>query len=229
MAAKQLFDDWPDRYDHWFETPVGRAVLRFESELVLFLLRPAPGELILDAGSGTGLFTEEFLKRGAKVAGIDISFAMLRRAKERAASCHCLWGLWAAADMVHLPFADGTFDKTVSVAALEFIADARRAVAELFRVTRPGGVVVAATLNSLSPWADRRLADARRDPASIFRRVVFRSPAQLMEAAPVAGVVRTAIHFGKDDNPGEFDRIERAGRGRETGAFVAARWEKRKK
>lgn len=223
MAAKQLFDDWPDRYDLWFETPVGRAVLRYESGLVLDLLGPAPGELILDAGSGTGLFTRQFLGRGAKVAGIDISWAMLRRAQERAASYP---GLWAAADMVRLPFADGRFDKTVSVAALEFIADARRAIAEFFRVTRRGGTVVAATLNSLSPWADRRLADARRDPGSIFRRVVFRSPAQLLDAAPVAGLVRTAIHFGKEDDPGEFDRIERAGRGRETGAFVAARWEK---
>ncbi|MBU2055087.1 MAG: methyltransferase domain-containing protein [Proteobacteria bacterium] len=223
MVARQLFDDWPDRYNCWFETPVGKAVLRYESELVLDLLRPAPGELILDAGSGTGLFTREFLRRGAKVAGIDISFAMLRRAQECAASYP---HRWAAADMACLPFADGTLDKTVSIAALEFIADARRAVAELFRVTRRGGIVVVATLNSLSPWADRRLADARRDPESIFRRVVFRSPAQLLEAAPVAGIVRTAIHFGKEDNPGEFARIERERRGRDTGAFVAARWEK---
>jgi len=224
MAAKQLFDDWPDRYDRWFETPLGRTVLRYESELVLEMLRPAPGELILDAGSGTGLFTREFMERGARVAGIDISGAMLRRAKERSASYP---GLWAAADMIRLPFADGAFDKTVSVAALEFIADARQAVAELFRVTRPGGIVVVATLNSLSPWADRRLAEAGRDPESIFRRVVFRSPAQLLELAPVAGLVRTAIHFGKEDDPGRFDRIEREGRGRETGAFVAARWGKR--
>ena len=224
MAAKQLFDDWPDRYDRWFETPLGRAVLRYESELVLDLLRPAPGELILDAGSGTGLFTREFLGRGAGVAGIDISVAMLRRAQERAAPYP---RRWAAADMACLPFRDATFDSTVSVAALEFIADARQAVAELFRVTKAGGTVVVATLNRLSPWADRRLADARRDPESLFRRVVFRSPAELLKAALVAGIVRTAIHFGKDDEPGEFDRIEREGQGLDTGAFVAARWEKK--
>jgi ubiquinone/menaquinone biosynthesis C-methylase UbiE len=110
------------------------------------------------------------------------------------------------------------------VAALEFVADEKRAVAELFRVTRPGGVVVVATLNSLSPWAARRSANARRDPESIFNRVFFRSPAQLLAATSVPGIVRTVVHFGKEDDPATFDRSEREGEGLDTGAFVAARW-----
>ena len=118
------------------------------------------------------------------------------------------------------------FDKTVSVTALEFIEDEKRAVAELFRVTKPGGSVVVATLNSLSPWAIRRRENARQDKESVFNRVFFRSPAQLLAAAPVPGIVRTAVHFGKEDDPAELDRIEREGQGRETGAFLAARWEK---
>ena len=130
------------------------------------------------------------------------------------------------ADMALLPFADGVFDKTVSVTALEFIEDEKRAVAELFRVTKPGGSVVVATLNSLSPWASRRRENARQDRESVFNRVFFRSPAQLLAAAPVPGIVRTAVHFGKEDDPAELDRIEREGQGRETGAFIAARWEK---
>jgi ubiquinone/menaquinone biosynthesis C-methylase UbiE len=126
--------------------------------------------------------------------------------------------------MLALPFADGSFDKTVSVAALEFVADQKQAVAEMFRVTKPGGAVVVATLNSLSPWAARRSAKARRDPESIFNRVFFRSPSQLLAAASVSGIVRTAVHFGKEDDPATFDRIEHQGEGLETGAFVAARW-----
>ena len=118
-----------------------------------------------------------------------------------------------AADMTALPFADCSFDKSVSVAALEFVADEKRAVAELFRVTKPGGAVVVATLNSLSPWAARRSANARRDPESIFNRVFFRSPAQLLAATSVPGIVRTAVHFGKEDDPATFDRSERDRRG----------------
>jgi len=242
MTGKALFDDWPERYDRWFETPVGKAVLHYESELILSLLRPGKGERILDAGSGTGIFTRQFLARGAEVVGVDISPAMLRHAKKKnrpdgdprkggetqpAVSGGAEMPFAAvAADMVSLPFAGGSFAKTVSVAALEFIADEKRAVAEMFRVTRSGGEVVVATLNSLSPWAIRRSAEARRDPESIFNRAFFRSPAQLRAAAPVPGIVRTVIHFDKEDDPATFDRSEREGEESETGAFVAARWQK---
>jgi ubiquinone/menaquinone biosynthesis C-methylase UbiE len=241
MPEKQLFDDWPERYDRWFETPVGKAVLHYESELILDLLQPGNGERILDAGSGTGIFTREFLARGAEVVGLDISLAMLVRAAEKTAlrqalnemrsmpvrggekTQPCLYpGIMA--DMTSLPFVDGSFDKTVSIAALEFVADAKRAVAELFRVTKSGGAIVVATLNSLSPWAARRSAAARRDPDSIFNRVFFRSPAQLLAAAAIPGIVRTAVHFAKEDDPATFDRREKEGKGLETGAFVAARW-----
>jgi SAM-dependent methyltransferase len=224
MTKKQIFDDWPERYDRWFETPLGKAVLGYESKLILDLLRPKQGELLLDAGSGTGIFTREFRARGADVVGLDISFAMLRRAAENNAT---LVRRGVAADMANLPFAAGVFDQSVSVTALEFIADARQAVGELFRVTKRGGIIVVATLNSLSPWADRRRENARRDPESVFNRVIFRSPAELLAAAPVAGVVRSAVHFGKEDPPADWERIEREGRGSEKGAFVAALWEKR--
>jgi len=223
MTGKQIFDDWPERYDRWFETPLGKAILATERELILDMLRPRKGELILDAGSGTGIFTEEFIARGAGVVGLDISFAMLRRAAERNAT---LASRGVAADMAHLPFGDNAFDKTVSVTAIEFIADAKRAVTELFRVTKRGGIVVVATLNSLSPWAARRLADAERDPDSVFNRVFFRSPGELLALASVAGTARTAVHFGKDDPPADWERIERDGRGSQKGAFVAALWEK---
>jgi ubiquinone/menaquinone biosynthesis C-methylase UbiE len=220
MARGQRFDDWPERYDRWFATPVGRAVLKYESALVLDLLRPAVGERILDAGSGTGIFTRMFLNRGVAVVALDISLPMLRRALD---ALH-IPGI--VADMTRLPFADRVFDKTVSVAALEFIRDEKRAVDELFRVTKTGGVVVVATLNSLSPWAERRRENARRDRASIFNDVTFRSPRELLEAAPVAGIVRTVIHFGKEEDPAAIDGIEREGQGQETGAFVAALWVK---
>jgi ubiquinone/menaquinone biosynthesis C-methylase UbiE len=223
MTGRQLFDDWPERYDRWFDTPVGKAVLKYEVTLVLDLLRPVRGEKILDAGSGTGLFTREFRVRGVNVVGLDISWAMLRWAQKKSGERP---SRLVTADMMLLPFADGVFDKTVSVTALEFIEDEKKAVAELFRVTKPGGIVVAATLNNLSPWANRRRERARRDRQSIFNRVFFRSPTQLLASAPVPGIVRTAIHFGRDDDPTVLDRVEREGQGRETGAFVAARWEK---
>jgi len=130
--------------------------------------------------------------------------------------------------MLHLPFADAVFDKAVSVTALEFIGEAKAAVRELFRVVKPGGRVVAATLNSLSPWAVRRKAAAEEDKSSVFRDARFYSPEEMQALTLIPGSIRTAIHFRKDDDPGIIRKSEEQGRreGRETGAFIAACWDK---
>jgi len=219
-----LFDGWPEEYDKWFTTPIGALVKKYEGKLLLGLLKPAPGELILDAGCGTGVFTIDVLSPGATVIGLDISLPMLMRAGQKGREHRLQMVL---GDMLSLPFPEATFDKTVSMTALEFIDDAQSAVKELFRVTKKRGCIVAATLNSLSPWAARRRADARRKP-SLFEKAIFRSPDELRSLAPVEGVIRTAIHFQKGEAPDIADKIEREGHGRglNTGAFLVAHWEK---
>jgi ubiquinone/menaquinone biosynthesis C-methylase UbiE len=223
-ARGKLFDEWPEQYDRWFTTPTGALVRKYEGELVLDLLSPSRGETILDAGCGTGVFTLDLLASGADVTGLDISLSMLRRSREKAGEGPLQIVL---GDMLHLPFPQNVFDRVVSVTALEFIEDGSGAVRELFRVTKRGGCIVAATLNSLSPWASRRKAEAQKKQ-SIFTKAIFRSPDGLRSLAPVEGVIRTAIHFRKEDDPNIAQEIERAGRkkGLNTGAFVAARWEK---
>ena len=220
----RLFDEWPEKYDRWFTTPIGGLVKKYEAELLLDLLRPSQGEIILDAGCGTGVFTLDFLSRGAKVIGLDISLPMLRRSREKAGgySLPSVLG-----DMLTLPFSEDSFDRVISVTALEFIEDGAAAIRELFRVVQKGGCIVVATLNSRSPWAARRKAEAKQKE-SIFEKVVFRSPDELRSLAPVDGVIRTAIHFQKGDDPDLADTVEREGRrkGLNTGAFIAARWNK---
>ena len=84
-----------------------------------------------------------------------------------------------------------------------------------------------ATLNSQSPWALRRKAQAK-ERQTIFGKAIFRSPDELRSLASVEGVVRTAIHFQKEDDPEQAVGIEREGDRKhfDTGAFVAVRWEK---
>ena len=223
-AKGKLFDEWPEQYDRWFTTPTGALVRKYEAGLVLDLLRPGRGETILDAGCGTGVFTLDILASGAHVTGLDISLPMLRRSREKEGGGPLQIVL---GDMLHLPFPENVFDRVVSVTALEFIEDGLGAVRELFRVTKRGGWIVAATLNSLSPWASRRKAEAQKKQ-SIFTKAIFRSPDELRSLAPVEGVIRTAIHFRKEDDPKIAPEIERAGRekGLNTGAFVAALWQK---
>ncbi len=218
----QLFDEWPDAYDRWFTTPIGSLVRRYEFELIIDLLKPKRSEAILDAGCGTGVFTIDILASGSKVVGLDISLPMLERARRK------LRGLpfqGVLGDMACLPFKERYFDKVVSVTALEFIKDARGAIGELFRVTQKGGTIVVATLNSLSPWASRRMAEAK-ERHTIFEKAIFRSPDELRSLASGDSVVKTAIHFKKDDDPEKAVRIEQEGQRKDlmTGAFVAVRW-----
>ena len=219
-----LFDQWPDTYDKWFTTPIGALVKRYEAELLIDLLKPTQGEVILDAGCGTGVFTLDLLSLGTRIIGIDISLPMLMRAREKARTYHPHLSL---ADISILPFRENSFDKVVSVTALEFIEDAKGAVKELFCVTKKGGSIVVATLNSLSPWAARRRVQAQKGHA-IFQKAIFRSPDELRSLFPLESVIKTAVHFQKDDDPDKAVALELEGqrRGLNTGAFVAVRWKK---
>jgi len=129
--------------------------------------------------------------------------------------------------MERLPFEDHVFDKTVSVPAIEFIKDARDAVDELFRVTKPGGLIVVATLNSLSPWAERRKISGEKGHP-IFQEVVFRSPEEMRNLSKVQGIQKSAIHFQKEEVSEIAKQKEEMGRSRglDTGAFLASCWMK---
>ena len=191
MTPKALFDEWPERYEQWFTTPIGKMVKGIEAELINELLDPGPAEKVLDAGCGTGIFTLDLLAAGTQVVGLDISGPMLSLAVKQTAGYPFFK---VQGDMLHLPFRDNSFDKVVSITALEFIADANSAVSELVRVTRHGGRVVVATLNSLSPWAGRRQAKTRKGQQHILENAYFRSPGQLLACSHLKGVVKTDFH-----------------------------------
>ena len=218
----EIFDHWAEKYDQWFETPMGRLIKGYESNLILRMLAPGPGELILDAGCGTGIFTADILETGARVVGLELALDMLRLAMTR---CPGRTFQSIIGDMQRLPFADASFNKATSITAIEFIQDAGIAVKELFRVTKPGGSIVVATLNSLSPWAHRR-KEAAQKGHSLFRHAIFRSPDEMKRLSPVKGMVQTAIHFEKHDDPDVVPKIEKSGseKNLKTGAFLAVRW-----
>ncbi|NLV24347.1 MAG: class I SAM-dependent methyltransferase [Deltaproteobacteria bacterium] len=230
MAEKtQIFDNWSDKYEKWFATPLGRIVREAELKLLLEYLAPSPKERILDAGCGTGIFTTDFLAAGTRVVGVDISAAMLEVASLKAKKMGMEKDfLTVTGDILALPFLDETFDKVVSITAIEFIADGKKAVKELWRVMRPGGTLVIATLNRLSPWAEERTRRARSGESDLYDKAYFRSPQELLALAPVTGEFRTVVHFFKDEEPEKAQRIEQEGiaKNLDTGAFLVAKWVK---
>jgi ubiquinone/menaquinone biosynthesis C-methylase UbiE len=105
-----------------------------------------PGLVVLDVGCGTGFPALEVAHRlgvGSRVVGIDVWKAALDRMRFKAGAqgVEGVSPLRAAAEA--LPFADASFDVVISNNGLNNVQDEERAVAEIGRVTRPGGQLVA--------------------------------------------------------------------------------------
>ena len=118
-----------------------QAVAIWPQERELFLRDPLPVRgRILDAGCGTGEISSRLaeLFPQATVDAVDIIDAHLHRARRT----HVRLGdrvRFAHGDVFNLEFPDGTFDLTVCRHVLQAIPHADRVIAELARVTRPGG------------------------------------------------------------------------------------------
>lgn len=96
-----------------------------------------PGERILDLAAGTGTSTEPFAKAGADAVACDFSLGMLKVGKKRLPNLN-----FVAGDALNLPFADNSFDAVTISFGLRNVADTKRALQELYRVTKPGGRMV---------------------------------------------------------------------------------------
>jgi arsenite methyltransferase len=119
-----------------------RDILR-RRRLVREALGASPGERILDVGCGPGFYAEELLAEvggtGA-VVGLDSSPQMLAVAAHRVEGHANV--TFREADATSLPVEDAAFDAALSVQVLEYVPDADRALAEMYRAVRPGGRVV---------------------------------------------------------------------------------------
>ena len=120
--------------------PGGRA----STDLLLRWAAVEPGARVLDIGCGVGTTAIRLAREhGARVTAADISPLMRERATANVAAAGVTGQVAVeAADILALPYQDGQFDAVVAEAVTMFV-DRPRAAAELFRVTRPGGRVLA--------------------------------------------------------------------------------------
>jgi SAM-dependent methyltransferase len=117
---------------------------------------PLGGRTVLDAGAGTGAVSRALAARQARPVATDLSWSMLAwNAASRPPG--------AVADIRALPLASDSVDDAVAAFVLNHLTDPSSGLAELARVTRPGGAVLAAVFGnaSRSPARDRIDAVAR--------------------------------------------------------------------
>jgi len=150
------------------------ASARFTNEAGLARLREAvastPEMRVLDLACGPGIVSEALASSAALVVGIDLTPAMLQRARARAAAgglanVACVYGECAA-----LPFASASFDVVVTRSAVHHFAEPATALSEAHRVLRPGGALVISDVVSSEDHQQSALHNAfetLRDPTHV--------------------------------------------------------------
>jgi malonyl-CoA O-methyltransferase len=136
MAVSDPYSQWAAAYP----PHAHNALMEVEQAAVLSLLPPVSERRVLDAGCGTGRYTRLLGMLGARVIGVDLSKAMLSRAREMQLRV-------VRADTAFLPIVSSCCDLVVSGLAVMDVAELGPVLREWSRVLRHRGVLVYSTLH----------------------------------------------------------------------------------
>ncbi|AUX44152.1 3-demethylubiquinone-9 3-methyltransferase [Sorangium cellulosum] len=143
-ATRAYYDEFSARYEaHRGGRDRGGYHDLVDALEIDFVRRFGEGRDVLEVGCGTGLLLARIAAFARSARGVDLSPGMLERARAR--------GLDAVeGSATALPFADESFDVACSFKVLAHVQDVRAALAEMARVVRPGGHVIAEFYNPYS-------------------------------------------------------------------------------
>jgi SAM-dependent methyltransferase len=131
------YRSWSESYDE-----PGNQIVALEEPVVRSLVQPLPPGRALDAACGTGRHARRLVEAGHDVLGIDLTPEMLQRAAANVPEAS-----FVQADLREIPAEDQHFDLVVCALALAHLADLGAAVAELARVLKPEGRLVASVIH----------------------------------------------------------------------------------
>ena len=101
---------------------------------------PHPGQKVLDVACGTGTVSRILADQGSTVTGLDFSQGMINQAVARHGDHPNI--SFQQGDATDLPFEENTFDVTTVSFGIRNVQEPKKALAEMFRVTKPGGKIL---------------------------------------------------------------------------------------
>ncbi|HKI93335.1 MAG TPA: methyltransferase domain-containing protein [Gaiellaceae bacterium] len=119
--------------------------------------RLAPGERVLDLGSGAGtdsLVAAQMVAPAGSVTGIDMTTEMLAKARAAAAEMGADSVEFVEGEVERLPFADGSFDVVISNGVVDLVPDKDAVYSEIHRVLAPGGRIQIADVTLQNPVSE---------------------------------------------------------------------------
>jgi demethylmenaquinone methyltransferase / 2-methoxy-6-polyprenyl-1,4-benzoquinol methylase len=146
-----MFDGIAERYD-LLNDILSAGQVRLWRRAVARITGAGPGDRVLDLAAGTGTSSLSFTATGADCVACDFSLGMLRAGRSRLAGRQQRGGLLGlvAGDALRLPFRDGAFDAVTISFGLRNVASPTAALAEMRRVTRPGGRLVVCEFSTIT-------------------------------------------------------------------------------
>ena len=134
---KNFWDRNAGRYDRFMRKD------RAAYEKMYGLIRPVvKGKTVLELAAGTGLIAKNIVNAAAHIEASDTSAEMIREAKRRNHSARLYFSVQ---DMFCLPYADESFEVVIVSNALHIVPQPEKALAEIHRVLRDDGVLIAPT------------------------------------------------------------------------------------
>jgi ubiquinone/menaquinone biosynthesis C-methylase UbiE len=131
---------------------------------------PTPADTVLDVACGGGIVVCAFAPHVRHATGIDMTPAMLDRARRLAAERRIDNVTWDQGDVGSLPYADGTFDVVVTRFSMHHFLDPVGVLREMARVCAPGGRVVVIDMyasDDPAKAAEWNRAEKLRDPSHV--------------------------------------------------------------
>ncbi len=163
-----MFDALAGRYDLMNDI-LSMGQVRLWRKRVQRILQASPGDRVLDLAAGTGTSSVSFAAAGADVVACDFSLGMLKAGQARQVKSDP-YGTktrgrvaFTAGDALRLPFRDGAFDAVTISFGLRNVHGTRDALAEMRRVTRPGGRLVVCEFSEITFRAARYALPALPD------------------------------------------------------------------